>query len=101
MSSTAFQAEQKYPPVVVSVLANLSTVLFLFFIDEGNFDFSWASNPGGWFAFFYYFLGILFCQCVVYLFVLRSYKGQYKNTLSSVIGIPVGLALVMLSFLLM
>ncbi len=98
MTATHLTPQRTTSPVLVSITANLSIVLFLFFIDEGNFDFSWAFNPGGWFAFGYYFLGILFCQCLVYLFLLRRYKGSYKNTLTSVIGIPVGIILVILSF---
>ncbi|MBL7931938.1 MAG: hypothetical protein JNL60_08550 [Bacteroidia bacterium] len=101
MSSIELQSKSKSSPVLVSVLANLLFVLLLFFIDEGNFNFDWAYNWGGWFAFGVYFTGILLCQCLTYLFILRKYKGEYKNTFTSVIGIPLGLALVICLFLTM
>ena len=101
MTAIELESKSKPSPVLVAITANVLVVLFLFFIDEGNFDFSWASNPGGWFAFGVYTVGILFCQCLTYLFILRKYKGEYKNTFTSLIGIPLGLILVIVMFLLM
>jgi hypothetical protein len=95
MSELSLATPSKPSPVPVSILSNVLVVLFLFFIDEGNFNFDWALNPGGWFAFGAYFIGIQICQCLTYLFILKKYKGAYKNTLTSLIGIPLGLLLVM------
>jgi hypothetical protein len=91
----------KNSPVATSIVTGISTLLFLFFIDEGRFDFSWMSHVGAWFAFCFYLAGILLSQCLVYLVILKNYKGDYKNTLTSVIGVPVGIALVVCAFLLM
>lgn len=101
MTTVDLEVKSSPSPVLVSILANVLVILFLFFIDEGNFNFSWATNPGGWFAFGFYFTGIMLCQCLTYLLVLRKYKGRYKNTFTSLIGIPVGIALVIFLFSIM
>lgn len=101
MTTVQLEAKSKPSPVFVSILANVITVLFLFFIDEGNFSFGWATNRGGWFAFGFYFTGIMLCQCLTHLFILRKYEGRHKNTFTSLIGIPLGLVLVICLFLTM
>ncbi len=40
--------------VILIFLFTISIVLFLFYIDEGYYSFSWMQDPGAWIVFFIY-----------------------------------------------
>lgn len=97
MNAEVLSAPKKSPLKSI-LISNITVVLLLFFIDEGAFNFRWMSQPGNWFAFFIYFSGIFLCQYFVYAVILRKYKGKEKNLYTSLIGIPLGLIVVIVSF---
>ncbi|MEQ9262413.1 MAG: hypothetical protein RLP14_04540 [Owenweeksia sp.] len=76
------------------VLSSLLLTLFLFFIDEGYYDFRWTKDWGNWIAFGIYVSGIYFGQWFVYYLMQRFYKGHGKIILSMVGGSVLGIALV-------
>ena len=60
--------------------------LFLFFIDEGYYNFNWMLDIGNWIVFVVYVLMISFSSLVFHEIILRKYKGRRKGVLSVVLG---------------
>jgi uncharacterized protein YqgC (DUF456 family) len=68
----------------------LIITLFLFFVDEGFYNYQWMSNGDNWIAFGIYFLILFLGQFLTYLFiskVLGWHKRMFlSNTLGSILG---------------
>ncbi len=77
----------------------LLITLFLFFIDEGYYSFSWMKDPGAWIVFLVYALVIYAAQLLIYKLILRRYHSPFKIVWSILAGTTLGLlALVCLIF---
>lgn len=83
--------------VPYAVTAVLITV-FLFFIDEGYYNFRWMADPGSWVVFPFYAVPIFALQLLFSLVILRSYHGRGKILLSIAGGVLTTLVLVILFF---
>lgn len=83
-------------PTFTSVLV----IFFLFFIDEGYYNFNWMKEPGNWVAFVIYLLAFIFGQTIARFLILKKYSGKYRTALVSILGIPIGFAFIMLLFFL-
>jgi hypothetical protein len=77
-------------------LSAVGVTMFLFFIDEGYYNFNWMMNIGNWIAFLIYVTGLLTGQFLSNSLILRKYKGEKKTLLTSIIGIPLGTAMIIL-----
>ena len=67
--------------------------LFLFYIDEGYYDFRWMLQWGNWIAFGIY-LALLFpVQWAISFFLFRKYEGTKKALLMFGVSIPITLAM--------
>jgi putative effector of murein hydrolase len=71
--------------------------VFLFFLDEGHYNFEWMSNPGNWIPFFIYVAVLYLAQYLVSETVLKSIQGIHRTTLS-IAGGGVLLALLIIIF---
>lgn len=71
---------------------------FLFFIDEGYYDFRWMSDAGNWIPFFIYLVVIFILQLVFSDIILKKYHGKNKTILSILEGAVIGLILLVLIF---
>jgi hypothetical protein len=80
--------------VLKVISCNVLVILFLFFIDEGYYDFRWAFSIGNWVAFGLYFAIFFIGQFITYYILLRKYEGEYKATLTNIIGIPLALVII-------
>lgn len=40
--------------VITAFIASISIVMFLFYLDEGFYNFNWMKEPGAWIVFFLY-----------------------------------------------
>jgi hypothetical protein len=69
----------------------LVITLFLFFIDEGYYSFSWMKDPGAWIVFLVYALVIYAAQLLIYKLVLRRYSSSLKIVWSILAGTTLGL----------
>jgi hypothetical protein len=78
------------------MIAALLIVLFLFFIDEGYYDFRWMREWGNWFVFGIYLLIFFPLQWVLSRFLLRQVKGWKKVIAMICISIPLTLGLLSL-----
>ncbi len=66
---------------------------FLFFIDEGYYDFRWMMSWGNWIVFVMYLILLFPVQWAISHFLFRKFQGTQKAFLMLVIGIPITLAL--------
>ncbi|MFY0644927.1 MAG: hypothetical protein JXR19_10715 [Bacteroidia bacterium] len=73
--------------------ATLVITLFLFFIDEGYYNFHWMRSVGNWIAFLIYFTLIFFFQLLISQVVLRNFHGKGKAVISIVLGTTIALLL--------
>ena len=66
---------------------------FLFFIDEGYYDFRWMMSWGNWIVFVMYLILLFPVQWAISHFLFRKFQGTQKALLMLGIGIPITLAL--------
>ncbi len=67
---------------------------FLFFIDEGFYNFNWMTDIGSWIAFLIYAPAIFVGQVLVFKFGMGNLQGKTKTLLSIVLGAILGLIFV-------
>ena len=67
--------------------------LFLFYIDEGYYDFRWMLQWGNWIVLVIYIIMLFPLQWVISYFLFRKAHGMQKALLMLVFGIPMTLAL--------
>lgn len=87
--------------VFTSLLYSCLIILFLFYIDEGYYNFQWMKQTGNWIVFGLYLAIFSLGQLITHRLILKPYKGGHKTTLTSVIGIPLGFGLILLVFYLL
>lgn len=84
------------------LLANaMAITLFLFFIDEGYYNFNWAREPFAWVIFLIYTVPIFICQFLVYTFLLQTFSRGRKIALATVLGSVFGLLITISSLYLL
>jgi hypothetical protein len=66
---------------------------FLFFIDEGFYDFRWMLEWGNWVVFVIYLIMLFPVQWAISYFLFRKFEGLQKALMMMVFGIPITLAL--------
>jgi hypothetical protein len=59
---------------------------FLFFIDEGYYDFRWMSSLGNWIVFFIYLLAILLFEILIHFLLVRTLGSPVSRVLSALLG---------------
>lgn len=84
--------------ILLSLLNSTLIILFLFYIDEGYYNFNWMQNIGNWIAFTFYILAFSTGQLITHQLILTHYKGSNKIAFTSVIGIPLGFGLIIALF---
>lgn len=73
--------------------------LFLFYIDEGYYNFAWMSEPGAWFVFSLYSLLFLIVLLLIDAFTFRKISGLQKGLVSLAIGFLINFILVLTLFI--
>ena len=74
--------------LIISVVASL----FLFYIDEGFYNFQWMKSWGNWIVFMIY-AGIIFVvQQLFALIFSEVFKVNNRNYLIAAIGVPVAIS---------
>lgn len=84
--------------ILISSLNSILVILFLFYIDEGYYNFNWMQHLGNWIAFGFYLIAFSTGQLLCHQLILARYKGSNKITLTSVIGIPLGFGIIVTLF---
>lgn len=68
---------------------------FLFFIDEGYYNFKWMTNPGNWIMFVNYVSIFFSSQFIISQLIFRKQQG-IKKTLYSILGGGVFLGMIII-----
>jgi hypothetical protein len=75
-------------PLALSVLVTL----FLFYIDEGYYNFKWMLDIGNWFIFMIYVFFLFSAQVVVIKAILYKNNNPTVRVLKYILGIALGIA---------
>lgn len=86
---------------VVALFIALATSLFLFYIDEGYYNFNYLGKPGNYIPLVIYVSGTWLGQYLVSRLLFRHHKSFDKVLLNAVIGVPLGVTLTILLMLLL
>ncbi|REJ80840.1 MAG: hypothetical protein DWQ44_04780 [Bacteroidetes bacterium] len=79
----------------IYLLISLLITLFLFYTDEGYYNFNWMKDPGAWIAFVVYAFSIFAAQLAsALLFNKLKLKGGIRILVSSFAGIIAGIIFV-------
>jgi len=81
----------KRKELLILMVSSILIILFLFFIDEGNYNFNWATEPFVWVIFLIYTVPIFLGQLVMSKVVLRKINHTHKIILSILIGSVIGI----------
>ena len=74
--------------VIISVVASL----FLFYIDEGYYNFQWMKFWGNWIVFIIYAVIIFLVQQLFAFIFKKVFKVNNRNYLIAAIGVPVAIS---------
>jgi len=98
MPGTVTSFTKRTENVWIHVACAIGVTLFLFYIDEGYYNFEWMQEASNWVAFLIYATGLLFGQAIASVIILKNYKGKHKTLYSCLLGIPLGLTLLLTFF---
>ena len=82
-------------PCVIAVV--LST--FLFYIDEGYYNFKWLLSPGNMFVFVIYVSGFVLGQCITAAILYKRISGYVNAAIVFFVGLPFGFIITLLMLL--
>lgn len=89
MTNTNTVPIRKEIDLISPFIAAMLIVLFLFFIDEGYYDFRWMREWGNWFVFGIYLLIFFPVQWLISHFLFRQLTGWKKILAMVSINVPV------------
>ena len=98
MESTKTISFGKLNDTSIYLLTSLIVTLFLFYIDEGYYNFKWMANVGAWIIFVIYVAIFLLTQLGFNFLTARFLSSQVRRTLSLLVGVPVGVIFLILIF---
>ncbi|MDY8138224.1 hypothetical protein [Aquimarina sp. 2201CG5-10] len=75
----------------ILAISSILITSFLFFIDEGNYNFSWVTEPFVWLVFLLYAIPIFLGQLLLLKIVLKRLNGLNKIILSILMGSVLGI----------
>lgn len=77
---------KKRVSTLIHVFFACVSTFYLFYIDEGYFNFKWMQNPGNWIAFVVYVSFFIFMQWIIKQTLLKQIGGFKQVILSSIIA---------------
>jgi len=77
--------------IIVFIASSVLITMFLFFIDEGYYNFKWMADFGNWVAFIIYVVPIFLCQLLIGRFLLSRYRGPGKSIVSIALGTTIAI----------
>lgn len=63
---------------IIIIFSTILITMFLFFIDEGYYDFRWMSGIGNWLIIMFYAAFIFSGEFILFLF-LRDFKNRFRK----------------------
>jgi hypothetical protein len=94
MTHAASTPKVKNNEWIILCISAIIITMFLFFIDEGYYNFKWMVNIGNWIAFLVYFAAIFLSQMLFSIILLKKYNGQGKTLISILAGTVTGIVFV-------
>jgi hypothetical protein len=91
MTASPLSVQGKFISWRLHLIVAIVVTTFLFFIDEGYYNFNWTKTLSNWFFFLAYTFFIFLGQTITYRYILKRFKGESKGVLTSLIGVPLGL----------
>lgn len=89
---------RKTEDLISPLISAIFIVMFLFFIDEGYYDFRWMKEPGNWVVFVVYMLIFFPVQWGISHFVFHKLNGWKKTAAMVGISLPLSLLLLWIVF---
>lgn len=93
MPSTLDSSKEERDNLVIPFLSAFLITMFLFFIDEGYYDFRWMREWGNWIVFVIYLFLLFPLQWLLARFLLGKFRSWTKALMMLLIGIPLTLVL--------
>jgi hypothetical protein len=92
MTANVFLSEKKKKwRVITPAICSFLTIMFIFFVDEGHYNFKWIHQRENLIAFAIYVIGFLFSQLITSLIIFRNYRGKNKTRLLTLVTVALGL----------
>lgn len=91
--NTHLSAEKPVSPVWVSLGLSVLFSLFLFYIDEGYYDFRWMRDPGNWLVFAMYVALLTGAQVLAGFLIFRRRNTIYKALFTGLVALPLAFGL--------
>jgi len=100
MESNTLTISKTSNSFLINCIVALVVTTILFFIDDGyyNFNFNWTLHLLNWVFFVIYIVSIFLGQTLTEKFILKKYSGKNKTILTSLIGVPLGIALLFIIY---
>jgi uncharacterized protein YqgC (DUF456 family) len=98
MDSANIQSKPTSRNYVMPLIVALLVTQFLFFIDEGYYDFRWMKSIGNWIVYIIYTAFLFGGQMLIRRLFFRRSGGKGFTVLVSISGVIVGLAFALLVF---
>ena len=95
MIQTAPSTKTTSDRLPVLIISSILITLYLFYLDEGYYNFKWMTSVSNWIAFMVYALSIFIGQLFVSSVILKKYHGLGKVLLSVFGGAVIGVLFVM------
>jgi hypothetical protein len=93
MTTSPLTIPNKFSSAAINLIVAVVLTTFLCFIDEGYYNFNWTKQLWNWVFFVIYVASMLLGQAITQKLILKKYTGKSKTLLTSLIGIPLGLAM--------
>jgi len=93
MTASALTIPKRLSPFLVHLVVSVVLTTFLFWLDEGYYNFNWTKNLWNWLFFVIYASAMFIGQTITDKYFLKKFKDDSKQVLVGFIGIPLGLAI--------
>lgn len=91
--TTTLEDKAIHRKIVNSLFVAVGVTLFLFFIDEGYYNFNWMVDAGNWLAFFLYVVLLFTGQLLLIRLLFRHNFSRLGATVQHTGGVILGIAL--------
>jgi uncharacterized protein YqgC (DUF456 family) len=98
MQTNTLTIPKKPSLFLINLLVAFVVTTILFFIDDGYYNFNWTLHLSNWVFFVIYIVSIFLAQTLTEKFILKKYSGKNKTILTSLIGVPLGIALLFIIY---
>ena len=85
--------------LLIPVVSSVAITMFLFYIDEGYYNFEWMASIGNWVAFVFYAIPMILGQFIISKIIPTKHLGVLTSLFTVVTGSSLGLLIVITAFI--